>query len=432
MSFDITVNIDFNQALDAERFEQKSGFRNLLWLLLTIGATVFFWTLLASDYPAKLVWGAYYVNTIFFMGLAAGSCIIPAILQIVRAKWAPPVWRLAEANVSFLPYAWILLICTWFGKEELFPWGTKPMPGREWWMQPGFVYTRFSLLFLLLFCLMWRFVKKSLREDIGLLREKKGTTGKWAGWLYQGMTRNWKGYDKEVIPTQVSLSCSAPVLIFVYVLTYTLFVTEMVQGMDTSWNSNLFGAFTFVGNVYIGWAALAIASILVARRHKFMDKTLGTQQLWDMGKLTFGFCMLWGYMFFSQFLPQWYGNLPEETQWLILRTREYPWKSLGYVTFAMAFIIPFILLVSEDLKKSPRALMMACFVVLCGVYLEKYMVVMPQLSPKTLTLSGQDLMIQVPIFLGFLSAYLLSIGTFLKSFPIMPVGHPLLRGSREW
>ena len=432
MSFDITVNIDFNQALDADRYKQGTGFRGLLWLLVALGATVFILALTVMDYPAKLVWGAYYVDVVFFMGLAAGSCIIPAILQIVRAKWAPPVWRLAEANVAFLPFAWALLLCTWFGKEHLFPWATTPMPGREWWMEPGFVYGRFAIFFFLLFFLMWRFVRKSLREDIGLLREKKGNAGKWAGPLYQGLTRKWKGYDNEVLPIQRSLSCSAPVLIFVYVITYTLFCTEMLQGMDVMWTSNLFGAFNFVGNVYIGWAVLAITTILVARRHAFLNKTVTTQQFWDLGKLTFGFCMLWGYMFFSQFLVQWYGNLPEETQWLIVRTRDYPWKSLGYITFAMAFILPFILLVSEDLKKTPKALMIACFIVLGGVYLEKYMVIMPQLSPTTMTLSGRDLMIQVPMFVGFLSAYLLSIGSFLRVFPIMNVAHPLLRGSREW
>jgi len=432
MSFDITVNIDFNKALDADRFEQKSGFRSLLWLLVILGAVVFILALTVLDYPAKLVWGSYYVNTVFFMGLAAGSCIIPAIFQIVRAKWASPVWRISEANVAFLPFAWALLMGTWYGKEYLFPWARGPMPGREWWMEPGFVYGRFGVLFAILFYLMWRFVKKSLREDVGLLREKKGTTGKWAGVVYQRLTKNWKGYDKEVIPTQLSLSYSAPVLIMVYAYLYTMFVTEMVQGMDVAWTSNLFGAFNFVGNVYMGWAVLAISCLIIAKRHRFFGDTLTTQQLWDNGKLTFAFCMLWGYMFFSQFLPQWYGNLPEETQWLILRTREYPWKSLAYVTFAMAFVIPFILLVSEDLKKTPKALMTVCFVVLGGVYLEKYMTIMPQLSPHELTLSASDLMVQIPVFLGFLSAYLLSIGSFLRVFPIMNVGHPLLRGSRDW
>ncbi|MEZ4754044.1 MAG: hypothetical protein R3A13_07000 [Bdellovibrionota bacterium] len=50
-------------------------------------------------------------------------------------------------------------------------------------MQPNFVYLRFGILLLVLYFLCWRFVRLSLRSDLGFLREKASDKGK----------LNWKG-----------------------------------------------------------------------------------------------------------------------------------------------------------------------------------------------------------------------------------------------
>src|SRR5690606_34019969 len=117
--------------------------------LFLIGVASFIIGVLKFD-PAY-VWGVYYTNLIFWMGLSLGGVIIACIIQIVRAKWAPPIRRIAEANIAFLPWAFFLFLGSFAGKEVLFPWGRAPMPGREWWMEPHFVYARFIVLFLLLF-----------------------------------------------------------------------------------------------------------------------------------------------------------------------------------------------------------------------------------------------------------------------------------------
>jgi hypothetical protein len=139
--------------------------------------------------------------------------------------------------------------------------------------------------------------------------------------------------------------------------------------------------------------------------------------------------MLWGYTFFSQFLPQWYGNMPEETQWLILRTRELPWKALGYTTFGCAFVVPFILLLSRDIKKNPATFSIVAMVIFAGVWLTKYMVVMPQVSPEAIPFSFVD----IGVFLGFFGIYILSIQSFLAKFPFMTFSHPQAKGDvKSW
>jgi hypothetical protein len=268
----------------------------------------------------------------------------------------------------------------------------------------------------------------SLRGDVGLAKDRAANKTMWNLPIHRLLLRGWKGAEREVIPLQRKMSINGPVVVFAYAVTISLFSFEMIMGQNPTWFSNLFGAFIFVSQIYIGWAGLALMSMFFSKRNKGLGELITTQQFWDLGKLTFGFCMLWGYMFWSQFLTQWYGNLPEETQWLIVRTREFPWKGLAWIVFPMCFIIPFISLLSRDVKKNPVTYGIVCLVLMAGVWLDRYLIIMPEISPTHIPLG----LTEVGIFIGFLGAYLLCIRSFLGKFPYVPVSHPLTHGSAEW
>jgi len=426
MSHGATVNINLAEVIEAEPLRVSSTLARWMWLFIIIG-TVAFLLGLILDTPQHF-WGCFFVNLCFFMGMSCGAVVLSAIFQVVRAKWAAPLTRICEANVAFLPWAFILWLSTYFGKEILYPWAREPMPGREWWMQPDFVYGRFIVLFGLLFYFMHKLVKYSLRGDVGFLREHALNKERWAGHHYDVLTAGWKGSAAEIAEIQPKRSWYSPLVIALYGVIYSLFVFEMVMAMDPIWYANMFGGFNFIGNIYMGWAVLNITSLLLAWNHERFAKVLHVDQFWDMGKMTLAFCILWGYMFWAHFLPQWYGNLPEETQWMILRTREFPWKGLGWVTFALCFITPFILLLSRDIKKSPKYFIRIGFIILTGMWLEKYMVIMPQLSPSRIPFNG----LEIGLFLGFLGIYVLAVRSFLAKYPFISVAHPLSRGSQRW
>ncbi len=420
------LNIDVNEVINAEPLYISSSLTRLMWIFVLIGIGACTFGL--SSYPQDLFWGIFFTNFVFWMGLSIGGVILTVIFQIVRARWSPPVRRIAEANVAFFPFAFSCFCLTYFGREYLFGWARGPMPGREWWMQPDFVYIRIGvLLAILMLALKW-FVYKSLRSDVGLLREKAANKALWSGWPFYYIAKNWKGSEKETLEIQRSLSCKAPIIIMLYGVIYSLFAFEMVMGMDNIWYSNMFGGFLFVGNLFIAWAMLAITVTLMRRLDPVYSPMVGNQQYWDLGKLCFGFSMLWAYLFFSQFLPMWYGNVPEETAWIITRLREYPWKGYAWITFTMCFIIPFITLLSRDVKRTPVALSFICCIILVGVWLEKYMIIMPQISPKVVPLG----LMEAFTFIGFLGVYALSVIGFLRKYPMVPLSHPLTRGSADW
>jgi hypothetical protein len=425
MSHVHTVPVNIESVVDAGPIRVSGSTLTKLWFMVFIGIFVFTVGLLFGD--AGVTWGAFYVNAVYFQGLALGGVMTTVIMQIVRATWGAPVRRLAEANVAYFPVAFCAFLTTYFGREYLFYWGRAPMPGREMWMVPEFVYFRFAVLFFVLYFLMTRFVRRSLRGDVGLARERAKDKSQWNLATHRSLTKAWKGAG-EILPIQRKLSVTAPVVVFFYAVVTSLFAFEMIMGQNPNWISNLFGAFIFVSQIYIAWACLALMSMYFSKRHKSLGEVVTSQQFWDLGKLNLGFCMLWGYMFWSQFLTQWYGNLPEETQWLILRTREFPWKGLAWVVFPMCFIIPFISLISRDVKKNTKTYAAVCFVLMTGVWLDRYLIIMPEISPHHIPFG----ITEIGIFIGFLGAYLLCIRNFLSKYPAVAVSHPLTHGSAEW
>lgn len=401
--------------LSAEPVKLEASQKTITIALLAIGLVgTIAYAFMASPY---IFWGSFLTNLFFWTGIAAGSCVLPAIFSIVFARWAPPVRRIAEANSAFLPIAYLLFLLTFFGKQYIYPWANGPVAGREFWMEPNFVYARFAVILAVLFYVMHRYVRISLRRDIGLLREKSPNASFWKKSIYDGLVRNWRGSDVELPATREQLSWNGPLLILIYAVVYSLFAFEMLMSMDNIFYSNLFGAFIFCGNIFMAWAMLAMNSTRVASTDATYKKVLGIQQLWDIGKMNLAFTMIWGYMFFSQFLPYWYANIPETSQWMILRTREFPWMGLGYVVFTCCFIFPFVMFVSDDIKKNPKTYRIVAAVILIGMFLEKYILVIPQLSPEAIPFSIFD----IAMFAGFFGLYRWRVHGFLEKYPYVAI-----------
>jgi hypothetical protein len=98
---------------------------------------------------------------------------------------------------------------------------------------------------------------------------------------------------------------------------------DLVMAADPHWYSTLFGAYSFVKAVYIGFGALIVLSGAAAPEHK-KQLSVEESQFHDIGKLFFAFCLVWADFFYAQFVVIWYGNIPEETAYIIERTMAHP------------------------------------------------------------------------------------------------------------
>jgi hypothetical protein len=131
--------------------------------------------------------------------------------------------------------------------------------------------------------------------------------------------------------------------------------------------------------------------------------------------LCFGFTVFWAYLMWSQFLVIWYGNLPEETYFIFYRLYG-AWRPVGIAVFSLVFVIPFVGLLGVKPKKYTPTLVGFALVSLVGIWLERYLEVVPSIN------HGAGPAIGVPEIgtgLFFLGLFLLAWAWFAGRYPIL-------------
>ncbi len=173
--------------------------------------------------------------------------------------------------------------------------------------------------------------------------------------------------------------------VVIYALTLTVGAIDWVMSTDVTWFSTMYGLLFLVGQ---GYAVLAISVITVVNLSKVepMKTVLRVTEQHDLGKLMFAFTMLNIYLAFSQFLIIWSGNLPEEIPWYLDRIRGH-WGVLLTLDFVFHWLIPFSLLLSRDIKRNKRRIVMVAKWMVFARCWDMFILIEPSFSPRNLHFS---------------------------------------------
>ena len=146
--------------------------------------------------------------------------------------------------------------------------------------------------------------------------------------------------------------------IVVYALTLTAGAIYWVMSLDPTWYSTVYGLQFLVGQGYMV-LALSVLTVIGLSKGEPFRTVLRTTEQHDLGKLCFAFVMLNIYLAFAQFLIIWSGNLPEEIPWFLDRLNG-GWGVIATLDFIFHWLLPFSLLLSRDLKRNQRKLVLVC------------------------------------------------------------------------
>ncbi len=172
-----------------------------------------------------------------------------------------------------------------------------------------------------------------------------------------GLLRDQDSPDNTPMWIKKMENISGPGIV-VYSLTMTAAVIYWVMSLDPTWYSSVYGLLFLVGQGYSVLAFSIIVAISLSKGEPFKTILRQTEQH-DLGKLTFAFVMLNIYLAFSQFLIIWSGNLPEEINWYIDRFAG-GWAVIITLDFLFHWLIPFSLLLSRDIKRNKKRLVLVC------------------------------------------------------------------------
>jgi len=348
---------------------------------------------------------SYLIAFLFWMMITLGCFGLLMLHHLTGGAWGLMVRRPLEAASRTFPLLALLFIPVILGLHDLYHWSDIEAVAADPILQlkepylnaRGFV-ARAVIYFVLWMVFAWRLSALSLEQD----RQEDPA-------LIRAMQR-W----------------AAPGFLML-ALTMTLASVDWMMSLDPHWYSSLYGLWFFTGSGLSGLTFVILISHYLTERQPMAD-VFSKDHFHDYGKLLFAFVMLWGYLSFSQFLLIWSGNLPEEIPFY-LRRFDGGWMAVSGLLLVGQFVLPFVLLLSADLKKRSAMLVKVAVLVLVMRWVD----IVWNTAPTLKAVHGGEhsmlagLWIDLAALVGLGGIWVWWYMRELGKHPLLPVNDPFLR-----
>ena len=341
---------------------------------------------------------SYLLGFSLWVGVALGCMGILMLQHLSGGAWGVVLRRILEAASRTLPFMFFLFIPLLAGVRRLYPWADARLVAADPLLQHKAAYlnaTGFALRSVAYFAIWSAFA-----------------------WLLSRWSSDQDATKNPALVDRFGKLSGAGIAL--YVITMTFASVDWLMSLEPHWFSTLYGLFIVMGQTLSAMAFAILALAVLAARAPLAGR-VGPRHFHDLGKLLFAFVMVWSYFAFSQFLIIWAGNLPEEIPWYLKRlTGGWQWFGLALALFQFAF--PFVLLLSEKLKKDPRKLARVAAFLLAMRLVDMAWMIGPAFHPGRLSLHWMDVL--APVALG--GIWIALFLRFLQSRPLLPLGDPFL------
>jgi hypothetical protein len=344
---------------------------------------------------------SYLLAFSLWMGITLGCLAILMLQHLTGGRWALLIRRPLEAVSRLLPLMALLFVPLLFVLPKLYEWAVPAavehdavLRHKSAYLNPQWFMARAALYF--------------------------------AVWIVVAFLLNrWSAaQDHEFDPVRVrrTRSLSGPGLVL-WGLTVSFAAIDWLMSLDPHWYSSIYGML-IMGGQCLGAIAFMIAMLVLLAKYRPMSELVHADQLHDLGKLMLAFVMIWAYLSFSQFLIIWSANLPEEIPWY-LRRMQGGWQYLWLLIIVFHFALPFLLLLSRDLKRAARPLAVLASLVIVMRFFDLLMLIAPNPLPGRENGVGFN-WLDIGLTLGIGGIWLAAFFWQLRSRPIVPLREPLL------
>jgi hypothetical protein len=348
-------------------------------------------------------------------GFSVGGLALLMVQYCSGGKWGLLLRRPLEAMSRTLPLVFAYWVVIAFALKKLYLWAAVTDVSaalKSGWIseaqahaiefkRPMLNPTAFVVTGLVCFAIWgfytWRLNKLGLQRDT----ESAETTPDWI-----------KKFE----------NISGPGIV-VYALTMTAAVIYWVMSLDPTWYSSVYGLLFLVGQAY-GVLALSIIVVISLSKAEPFKTILRQTEQHDLGKFTFAFVMLNIYLAFSQFLIIWSGNLPEEIPWYLDRIRGH-WGVIITLDFLFHWLIPFTLLLSRDLKRNKKRLVLVCQWMVFARAFDLFWLIEPNFKDAARNLHfSWGILEYIAVPVAMVSVWVAYFCTQLKARPLVQTNDP--------
>jgi len=343
---------------------------------------------------------SYLLAYLFWVGITLGCFAILMLQHMSGGAWGLVIRRLLESATRTFPLLAVLFLPVAIGVRSVYLWAQPDHSGasealkqalahKALYLNVPFFLARAVFYFAVWIGITYFLNKWSLEQD---------RTG------HRPITSKLQGL-------------SGPGLVL-YGLTVTFASIDWIMSLEPQWFSTIYGILVMGGQ---GLSAMAfiIAVVVLLFQYKPLSEVIKPSHLHDLGKLMLAFLMLWAYFSFSQFLIIWSGNLPEEIPWYVRRLQS-SWKWVGLALVVLQFALPFVLLLSRDLKRNSRRLVVVAVSVIVMRFVDLIWLTGPEFNEGAFRIHWMD----VVMVLGLGGLWLAFFAYQLKARPLLPIGDP--------
>ena len=313
---------------------------------MTVGGVGLVLTVAGFMVARDIFWQSYLIAFIFWIGITLGSLAVLMIQHLSGGKWGLVSRRILEASTRTLPVMLVLFLPIAANLPELYAWA-RPEAANDPLIQVKAAYLNET----------WFYGRAAIFFVI------------WGGLIF--LLNKWsKAQDEQpaqpIGPADRKFRVLSGPGLVLFVITITFMSVDWVMSLDPHWYSVIFGILTIGGQ---GLATMAFTILVLASLVRFqpMASIADAESFHDLGKLMFAFVLLWAYFAVSQLLIIWSANLPEEVPFYLERLQG-AWAPVSIVLLLGQFVLPFLLLLSRDFKRNPKAVArIALFILLMRV-----------------------------------------------------------------
>jgi hypothetical protein len=387
-----------------EKIQISGSFRIACIILVLVGIICF---ILGLRTDPKVTWGSYLVAAYYFIEVAVGAAFFLAIQYISQSGWSSAFRRVPEAIMTWIPITAIFFLLLYFGINDLYNWSHEDAAVEDTLLQhkspylniPFFI-TRIVICFLVWSALVLMLRKLSLKEDRFDPADSNG-----------------------ILSVFHKSELYAKILIFVLALTFSLSAFDWIMSLEPHWYSSVFAFKDFIAAFLHGTSIITLVVFILYRLGYF--PFLNEYHLHDFARYIFILCIIWGYLWFAQFIIIWYGNIPEETTYYYYRWNE-GWMVMFWLQIVLNWGVPFMILLPVQTSRKMSVITGVILVLIIGQYIDIFVEVMPAVTGK-LAFGW----IEAGIFLGFAGLFALATATILSRTSLIPNNHPYLEESLE-
>ncbi len=403
-----------------ETYNFSSGLKKTAALFLGIGLlAVIVGALLAGGHGIDRVWSNLLIDTYYFTGIGLASIFLIAAHQIGYGGWHVLIKRIPEAMGSIVPvmgiFLLIILVGTLFHGHHLYFWAAEGIhdpaspnydaliaetTGKSVYLNPVFYAIR-----IVSYVALWTAAIFAMRN----ISKKEDILG--------------------VSATYQKSKYIAAIFILIFAVTSSTGAWDISMSVDPHWYSTLFGWYNFASYM-VGALAIMIVTVAYLKTQGYL-KDVNEEHYHNLAMFMFGFSVFYTYLWFSQFMLIWYGNMPEETAYFAQRFSNPLFKFLFFTSLSVNFFFPFLVLIRRKSKRNVELLVFVAVVLFLGHWIDFY----NQIAPGTMTdhkthesHAGFGL-IEFGMLSTFIGIFIFVVFNTLTKQSLIPVNNPYLRES---